>query len=527
MLFKMTTVGFYDAMGVEQVDFILKQTEMQTIVCTTNYAKKVLQMKQQGLATMIKNLIVIDPTAGAIPADLEQLGSQTGITLHTFAGVIEAGKGFSAPRIEAKPEDIHVLSYTSGTTGDSKGVKLSHKNLMAAAKSMGSTINLTIGEPVISYLPYTHSFEQALFAYEIMCGLRIGFYQGNPLKLVEDCAMLKPCMFPSVPRLYNKIFGALQARFDAVTGCKRWLLDRGLAAKQANLQTNGAVAHGCYDTLLFSKAAAMLGGRVRVMVTGSAPIDKQVIDFLKICFSVPILEGYGLTESSACGSIMSPDDAVTGHVGGPVQCSKFRLKSLPEMDYTIDDKPYPQGELLLKGVSMFTGYYKRQDLTDGAHDADGWFKTGDVVRVFENGSVKIIDRSKNIFKLSQGEYIAPEKIENIFVLSPAIEQCFIYGDSLKNSCVSVIIPSEPWAKDWARENGVDGDFKTIIQNPNIKKAIEQEIQRLGAENKLSSLEKPKGIHLESDPFSVDNDCSTPTFKLKRHACAKVYKQQID
>ena len=271
---------------------------------------------------------------------------------------------------------------------------------MAAAKSMGSTVQVGEGEPFISYLPYTHSFEQGNFTFSIMSGCRIGFYQGNPLKLVEDCAMLKPVVFPSVPRLYNKIFGALQARFDSVTGCKRWLLDRGLAAKTQALQTNGAVAHGCYDTLLFSKAAAMLGGRVRLMVTGSAPIDKQVIDFLKICFSCPILEGYGLTESSACGSIMDQDDKVTGHVGGPVRCAKFRLKSLPEMDYTIDDKPYPQGELLIKGTMMFSGYYKNPEKTGEAFDADGWFKTGDVVRVFENGSIKIIDRSKNIFKLS-------------------------------------------------------------------------------------------------------------------------------
>ena len=447
--------------------------------------------------------------------------------MHTFDGIIKAGEGHSAPRIEAQPDDVYVLSYTSGTTGDPKGVKLSHRNLMAAAKSMGATVQVVEGEPMISYLPYTHSFEQGLFSFEIMSGLKIGFYQGNPLKLVEDCAMLKPVIFPSVPRLYNKIYGALQARFEAVTGCKRWLLDRGLRAKTDSLQATGAVTHGCYDTLLFSKAAAMLGGRVRLMVTGSAPIDKQVIDFLKICFSCPILEGYGLTESSACGAIMSEDDAVTGHVGGPVQCSKFRLKSLPEMEYNVDDKPYPQGELLMKGVSMFNGYYKNPEKTAEAHDADGWFKTGDVVRVFENGSIKIIDRSKNIFKLSQGEYIAPEKIENILVLSQMIAQCFIYGDSLKNSCVSIIVPEEKWVQEWAQQKGIEGDFAALCKNAELLKEITADVTRLATENKLSSLEKPKGIHLDAEGFTVDNDCLTPTFKLKRHAAARVYKAQID
>lgn len=330
-----------------------------------------------------------------------------------------------------------------------------------------------------------------------------------------------------MPRLYNKIYGALQARFDALTGCKRWLLNRGLAAKRANLEANGAVRHGCYDMLLFGKAAAMLGGNVRQMLTGSAPIDKQVIDFLKICFSCPIQEGYGLTESSASGCLMAPEDRVTGHVGGPVEVMKMRLKSLPEMDYLVTDLPFPRGELQLKGTPIFNGYYKNPGKTSEAFTPDGWFTTGDVVQVFPNGSIKIIDRSKNIFKLSQGEYIAPEKIENIMGLSPMIAQCLIYGSSLKNSCVSVVIPEEAWAKNWARENGVEGDFEAICKNAELKKVIVADMNRLAVANKLSSLEKPKAVHLSSELFSIENDTLTPTFKLKRHQAGKKYQPEID
>lgn len=252
------------------------------------------------------------------------------------------------------------------------------------------------------------------------------------------------------------------------------------------------------------------------MITGSAPIDKQVLDFLKICFSCPILEGYGLTESSASGCLMTADDMVTGHVGGPVEVCKFRLKNLPEMEYLVTDRPYPRGELLMKGVPLFEGYFKNPGKTSEAFDQDGWFMTGDVVQVFPNGSLKIIDRSKNIFKLSQGEYIAPEKIENIMGLSPMIGQCLIYGDSLKNNVVSIVIPDEPWAKGWARDNGVEGDFAAICENPELKKLIVADMLRLATSNKLSSLEKPKAIHISSELFSVENDTLTPTFKLKRH-----------
>jgi len=148
---------------------------------------------------------------------------------------------------------------------------------------------------------------------------------------------------------------------------------------------------------------------------------------------------------------MTPDDMVTGHVGGPNEVCKFRLKSLPEMEYLVTDRPYPRGEVLMKGEQMFVGYFKNPGKTAEAFDHDGWFMTGDVVLVYPNGSLKIIDRSKNIFKLSQGEYIAPEKIENIMGLSPMIAQCLIYGDSLKNSCVSVVVPDQAWTMKWATE----------------------------------------------------------------------------
>ena len=256
-----------------------------------------------------------------------------------------------------------------------------------------------------------------------------------------------------MPRLYNRIYSKLRAGLEAATGCKRWLATRAVDAKIANYNATGVVTHGCWDALIFKKMSALLGGQVRYMVTGSAPIDKAVIDFLKICFSCPIVEGYGLTESAAGSCIMDVEDSVTGHVGGPIEAVKFRLKDLPEMNYTSSDKPYPRGEICMLGPCIFKGYYKRQDKTDEAFDAEGWFLTGDVGMVYPNGSIKIIDRSKNIFKLSQGEYIAPEKIEQIMGLSQWIAQVFLYGDSFQNACVSIVVPEESEVKRWATANG--------------------------------------------------------------------------
>jgi len=186
-----------------------------------------------------------------------------------------------------------------------------------------------------------------------MYGSRIGYYQGDPLKLMEDCAVLGPTIFPSVPRLYNKIYGKIKGQFDALTGCKRWLVDSGVSSKQHYLNQDAAVTHGCYDKLIFGKIKNLLGGKVRLMITASAPIDHNVLDFLQVCFCCPMLEGYGLSESSGAASFTFSEDPLSGHVGGPVKSVKFRLKDVPEMQYLATDKPYPRGELCMKGPIVF------------------------------------------------------------------------------------------------------------------------------------------------------------------------------
>jgi long-chain acyl-CoA synthetase len=172
------------------------------------------------------------------------------------------------------------------------------------------------------------------------------------------------------------------------------------------------------------------------------------------------MEGYGLTEVSGGASVTFPEDPVSGHVGGPLRCVKWRIKDIPEMNYFSTDKPYPRGEICMQGNTITAGYYKRPEKTAEAME-QGWFLTGDVCQVYPNGSVKIIDRSKNIFKLSQGEYIAPEKIENIFALSPYVAQSMLYGDSLKNCCVAIIVPEMVKVKRWAEANGKSYSYNSV------------------------------------------------------------------
>lgn len=322
-------------------------------------------------------------------------------------------------------------------------------------------VPLTHEDHLLSYLPYPHSFEQVLTNFAILGGARIGYYQGDPLKLTEDAALLKPAIFASVPRLYNRIYGKIKERLDGLTGCKGWLAKEAMSTKIAALKANATYTNGCFDLLVFKKIAALLGGNVRKMITASAPIDPAVLEFMKCAFCCPMLEGYGLTESSGGSSCTWANDPVGGHVGGPVAPVKWRLMDVPEMQYLSTDKPYPRGELCMKGATVFSGYYKRADKTAEAFDSAGWLKTGDVAMIYPNGSARIIDRSKNIFKLSQGEYIAPEKLENVFSLSPLIAQTFIYGDSLRSCCVAIIVPELEKVNLWASQNGKLDTLKQI------------------------------------------------------------------
>lgn len=196
----------------------------------------------------------------------------------------------------------------------------------------------------------------------MMCyvtGMRIGFYQGDVLKLREDLAELRPTIMPSVPRLFNRFYDVMQSRMKELTGMKKRLADWAVATKLANLEKDGSVTHGLYDRLVFNKFKAILGGRVRKLVTGSAPISKDVLGFLKIAFCCPILEGYGQTETTAAATVTVAEDATSGHVGGPVVCMELKLVDVPEMNYfstdEIDGKPHPRGEICFRGHNIIPG----------------------------------------------------------------------------------------------------------------------------------------------------------------------------
>jgi len=356
-------------------------------------------------------------------------------------------------------------------------------------------------------------------------GMKCGYYGGDPLKMLQfDLPILKPTFFPSVPRIYNRLYSKINATFAEAKGIKGSLIKSAVAAKMAGLKSSGKVTHCLWDKIVFKKTKALLGGNVRYMLTGSAPISQEVLEFMKICFCVPMFEGYGMTETCAGSVLTVADDPLSGHVGGPVANVKIRLRDIPEMGYLHTNDP-PQGEVCFWGPSIMTGYFKNPEKT-AESCINGWLHSGDVGQVNPNGSIKIIDRAKNIFKLSQGEYLAPEKLENVYVQSSYIGQAWIYGDSLRDFALLFAVVDPDKAKAFAEENGLTFN-DDLMSNEKLKSAVMEDVIKLANENKFNSLEKPKQIMLVKDPWTIEEDMLTPTMKLKRNIAKKKYLEDIE
>jgi len=299
----------------------------------------------------------------------------------------------------------------------------------------------------------------------------------------------------------------------------------GFAAKQAAFK-KGLTTSALWDKLVFSKTKARIGGRVRFILSGSAPLDVRLAEFLRICFCCTVIEGYGLTENFAGASISGLDEMQLGHVGKPLPCNEIKLVDVPEMNYSSKNTPQT-GEIMLRGHNIFKGYYKDIEKTKEALEPDGWFHTGDVGKWNENGTLSIIDRKKNIFKLSQGEYVAVEYLEGVFVRSQFVKQIWVYGNSFKRYLVAVAVPDEEYLPIWAKQNSTQGDYTSLCANPKVKAAIVADLEKVGKEAKLNGFEFVKSVLLVTTPFSVDNDLMTPTFKLRRVNLLKHYKDAIN
>lgn len=485
----MTTVPLYDTLGIDNIEYIIDQTEMTCVMVSIKQIATLMTLRKAGKVPNLINIIHFE----SLSADEKQeMQESTGLKILWYVDVINQGSG-SNPKLKPSPKDVYTICYTSGTTGQGKGVVLTHANMVATASAALLEFHFDTRDRYPSYLPLAHIMERIISLVMISTGVAIGFFAGNVLKIKDDLAVLKPTVFISVPRLFSRLQEAITAQFQAKTGLAAHLVTKALASKTAAYQQSNAIHHRLWDSLVFSKVQASIGGCVRLMLSGSAPITPELISFIKIAFACPVLEGYGQTES--CGASIATDlsDNGCGYLGGPLTGLEIKLVSVPEMRYMVTDvddqgRPAPRGELCMRGPQVFQCYYKQPDKTAEALDSERWLHTGDIAVILaENGAVKLIDRKKNIFKLAQGEYVAVEKVEAVYTGCPFINQIFVYGDSYKAFLVGIIVPNEVYIrKNWIADHNLDPNtpFADLCANPTLSADILRDMARLADERKV-------------------------------------------
>lgn len=522
-----TYVPLYDTLGANAVEFIINHAEVSIAFVQESKLPAILTCLSK-CASNLKTIV----SFGNVSDKQKEAAKEVGIACFSWEefSLLGDSDGDLPPKTRA---DTCTIMYTSGTTGEPKGVILSNGAFMSEVLSVDQLLRETDKEGTeedvyFSYLPLAHVFDQVMETYCIFSGSSIGFWQGDIRFLIEDLLVLKPTIFCGVPRVFDRIYTGIMDRISAGGSLKKSLFHIAYNYKLRNLEKGlrQEEASPLMDKLVFDKIKQGFGGRVRLMLSGAAPLPKHIEEFLRVTCCCTLSQGYGLTESCAgCFTSIANVFPMMGSVGVPMTTIEARLESVPEMGYDALSS-LPRGEICLRGNTLFSGYHKRQDLTDEVV-VDGWFHTGDVGEWQPNGAMKIIDRKKNIFKLSQGEYVAVESLESTYSRCPVITSIWVYGNSFESFLVAVVVPERKALEDWAVSNQEKVDFPSLCNNTNARKYILDELNTTAKRHNLRGFEMLRAVQLEPIPFDIDRDLITPTFKLKRPQLLKHYKDCID
>jgi long-chain acyl-CoA synthetase len=414
-------------------------------------------------------------------------------------------------------EDVCTFIYTSGTTGPPKGCIISHGNYRAMLDMVNEASVVEPEDLTYLYLPLAHSFALLIQFGSFDLGATLAYWEGDPLKILPNLAELKPTYFPSVPRIFEKIYTAATSGIEKVGGLKKaifnWAIGVGekMRASERAGRTPGFLLRKQYefaDEKVLSKIRGLFGGNLRLAVSGAAPISPEILRFFDAA-GVLVLEGWGMTETSTAATISTPDDFKVGTIGKPFPGCEVRIAE--------------DGEILVKGPNVFQGYYKNEEATREAI-VDGWLHTGDIGEIDADGFIKITGRKKDIIITAGGKNITPANLENEIKQHPLVSQCVVVGDR-KPYLVALVTLDPEEAVAYAKEHGLPEDPEQLATNPEIVAALEAHREKIN--EKFARVEQVKKIAILPRDLSQESGELTPTLKVKRAVVVSKHEREIE
>ncbi|EAY04705.1 AMP-binding enzyme family protein [Trichomonas vaginalis G3] len=503
-------VPIYDSLGPTAAEFIIEDAGC-SVIFTSEY--KLPQSIEISHKTGIVKKIV--QMSDKVPGQ-----SLPNVEFDSCQHVLEMGRNSTQKNEFSLPDDDAIIMYTSGSTGTPKGCPLTQKNIIAGAASFVQLgVGVTPDDCYLSFLPLAHIYAVVCELIGFAHGAHIGYTRGVVKYLVEDIQMLKPTAMIVVPRLLNRISEGMKSQIEKKPKWLQYIINKAIDYK-ANQILNGKPTSWILDRLIFDNFRQALGGKLRLVVNGGAPIMDNVARFCAAALTPNIIQGYGLTETAAGVLVQEVPLWDTKSVGACGLACEIKLNAVPGTNYDAKGKN-PTGEILVRGPNIFKGYYKRPDLTKEAFDEDGWFMTGDVATLNDDMHMTIIDRIKNLVKLCQGEYISLTSLNEIYAFCEKTLFVFVYADPQHDFPVALCVPKKEVVDEW-KAKGIND----VVNSKECKDELIKALEDVKDKYHLRGFERIQRVLIDLEEPTIENGLLTPSMKPQYAALKAKYEQKL-